>query len=210
MMDRFIGENGLPCSFEDSTWCRALFQAIASLDKEKGADRNKVTGFARLLWSVSEAGRDEELPRNRPASQAATDRELEKIIDLATRLADFIDDIHQPAVDSLFREGTLIFQEQMRLRQLAEYARHAYSENTKPLRMPKGAPTKIEAKIVAETCATIYREMTGKRPTFTTDPITGDISGAWPDFLQSAFDALAIDASVPSQVRRVSELMPRN
>ena len=68
-----------------------------------------------------------------------------------------------------------------------------------------GRPKKIQAASVTSICAKLFEEISGRHPTFTTDPHTSLISGDWPAFLETVFEALYIDASVASQVRAISQ-----
>ena len=54
---------------------------------------------------------------------------------------------------------------------------------------------------MTEIAASIFEKITRRAPTFTTDPATSYVSGAWPDFLGKVFAAFYIDASVVSQVK---------
>lgn len=203
-MNDFFGVDGWPCEFAQSRIGAGLIKAIRAIPGADALTPDDVEAKARMLYGVSEGGRDEELPRNRPASQKASEDELRKLATLAERLERHILSMRQPAVSALYAEGTFVFDLVRTLRQTQEHAGHAFSglevEGTS-----RGAPQKIEAADVAFFASRLFEYISGRQATFTTDPLTGKISGAWPDFLSSVFDALRIGASVPSQVRAVSE-----
>jgi hypothetical protein len=185
----------------------ALMDAIRAIPGGECLEESDVEGRALMLLRASNAGRDEELPRNRPASQKASEDELRKLATLAERLERHILSMRQPAVSALYAEGAHVFELVRALQATQEYARHAFSaleiEDT-----PSGAPKKIEAAEVAFLASLIFEHISERRATFTTDPLTGKVRGAWPDFLSAVFDALYIDASVAAQVRAVSEKSP--
>lgn len=204
----FIGQDGYPCEFSESPFGAGLIKAIRAIPGAETLEPEAVEGKARMLYAVSEGGRDEELPRNRPASQKASDDELRKLAALAEKLERHILSIRQPAVSALYAEGAHVFELVRTLQETQENARHAFSaleiEGT-----PSGAPKKIEAAEVAFLASRVFEHISGRRATFTTDPGSGKVSGAWPDFLSAVFDALYINASVAAQVRTISEKTPR-
>lgn len=207
-MNDFIGLDGWPCEFAESSFGAGLIQAIREIPGAEALEAQDIEGKARMLYSVAQGGRDEEMPRNRPASQKASEGELRKLAALAEKLERHILSMRQPAVSALYTEGAHVFELVRALQETQENARHAFSalevEGT-----PSGAPKKIEAAEVAFIASRLFEHISGRRVTFTTDPGTGKVSGAWPDFLFAVFDALYIDASVAAQVRAISEKTPR-
>lgn len=203
-MTYWIGADGWPCEFEETSIGVGLARAIRAVPGGGGLDAETVGAQARMLLAVSEGGRDEELPRSRPASQKASERELIKLHDLAKKLADHIESMRRPAINALSREGAYVFDITRSLRELEEYARCAFGgfeiEGT-----VSGAPRKIEAFEVASIAAGLFENISGRRATYTADKETGEVSGAWPEFLEAVYKALHIRASVAAQVRAVSE-----
>jgi hypothetical protein len=175
-----------------------LREAVRSIPGGDRLSDERVDGLAGIIAAVADGGREEELPRARPASQAATDAQLAKLHDLAKALADRIDRLNRPAVAALFGEGTQVFEVQRLVRQTQEAARHAWGAE-----VPSEATglRKIQAAEVTAITANVFEQVSGRRPTFTTDAGTGDVSGDWPRVLGLVFAALYIEASVPSQVR---------
>lgn len=182
----------------------ALIQAITELPNGELLSEQASEGQAILLYSTSQFGRDEELPRNRPASLKASETELRALASLCDKLALHIESMHRPAVGSFFGEGGDLFTFANQVREAKQIAEFAFG-GIEIGDSGRGAGKKIEAAQVTELSAHVFEHVTGKRPTFTTDPQSGQISGVWPDFLSAVFDALWIKASVASQVRAVSE-----
>ncbi|MEM9393354.1 MAG: hypothetical protein AAGA38_05830 [Pseudomonadota bacterium] len=110
--------------------------------------------------------------------------------------------MNQPAVGAYFREGSDLWTLEAKLSEAAEIAQHAFG----PIEadVARGA-TKIAAAQVTEEAAGLFEHITGLRPTFTTNPETKEITGAWPSFVSAIFSALYIDASVEAQVRALKE-----
>lgn len=181
-----------------------LMQAVASIPLGERLTAEDVEGKALLIFSTAHFGRDAELPRNRLASRTTTDREIEKIKELCGRLAGHIETIHRPAVSALMNQGLMIFSLLDQLRMAEEIAGHAFGYSD-ALDESTGRPRKIEAAEVTECTGEIFEFISGKRPTFTTDPLTGEVHGIWPNVLKDVFKALWIEASVAAQVRALSK-----
>lgn len=199
-MIRLIGADGWPCEFEDSSVGLRLIEAITSLGA--GSISEEVaTRHAHLLFLSYNSAFDEELPRNRPASQAQSELELTKLEELCSKLSAHIEKMRRPAVSALYREGTDLFSIYSLIEELRENAKHALGPLSNE--SGRGAPSKIIASDVTRMAAGVYLEITGKEPTFTTIPRDegATIGGRWPEFLERIFQALQIDASVESQVR---------
>lgn len=200
----FTGLDGWPCEFEDSPFGKGLIDALRALPLGDELNAEKLSGHARLLWAVAEGGRDQQLPRNIPASAKQTEKELGKIIELSLKLADQIEALHQPSVDALYSEGAHVFEHVETLRTISEYAQHAFPGDHFA-GGGKGAPQKVEAYEVAVMASSVFEHITGNKATFTSDPHTGEVYGQWPEFLAKVYGALRISASVSSQVRAVSK-----
>lgn len=203
-MSDFIGLDGWPCEFAMSGFGAGLIQAIRAIPGAESLEAADVEGKARILFAVAEGGRDEELPRNRPASQKASEDELRKVAALAARLEAYVQAMHRPALEALSGEGpdvTAVARAMQATREQAECALSGLEvEGT-----PRGAPPKVEAGEVTAIAAGVFEHITGRRATFSTDPGTGKVIGEWPAFLSAVFAALFIRASVAAQVRAVSE-----
>lgn len=197
----FTGVDGWPCDFADSPTGGKLVKAVSGLPGAVALSQDAVQSFAKRLFSVSEQGKASEEPRNRPASIEQSEKEIETLDRLAGKLERAIRELKRPSHAALFREGANLPEISANLAQLREYARHSYS-NLRDTENAKGRPIKHEAAAVTETARHIFRTIEKRPDTFTTDPASGHVSGIWPDFLSAVFDALGVNASVASQVRK--------
>ena len=201
-MAHWTGVDGWPTDFPEK-----LVDAFRNIPNGQHLTDDKIYGMAKIVASIATSGQIEEMPRNRGASATGSEAELKKFHDNCEKLAEQIETLRQPSISALFGEGLLLWDLHKALRQAQEATRHAFSAleaNTNG-----GRPKKIQAASVTDICAQLFEDVSGKRPTFTTDTGDSTISGAWPDFLQAVFDALYIDASVASQVRAASEKTPK-
>lgn len=160
--------------------------------------------MARNIFAAASLGQDAERPRNRPAAQGKSEAELEHLRYLAKSLARHVEAMHRPAIDAL-RDALPgnPFDVAAFARETAEAARIAWTETRGE--KAKGAPTKALARETTAVAAEVFERVTGKTPTFTGDAGTGEVIGAFPDFVAAIFAALGVDASVHAQVRGVSK-----
>ena len=183
----------------------ALIAAVQSIQTDGALSDEQTEGNALSLWSASHAGRGDELPRNRAASQKASEDEIARLVVLAARLAEHIDTLHRPAVDALWIETSgSLWNTAAAVKGLIEDAKHALSAVQAPS-SARGAREKVEASHVAEAAGLVFEAVAGRRPTCTTDPVSGEIRGRWPAFLREVFAAIGINSSVAVQARLVSE-----
>ena len=197
----FIGADGWPCDFAESAPCAALMQVISLLPGAGTLSQNTLQTHAFRLFSASEQGRAEDEPRNQKASIKQSEAQLRDLDRLASELEQRLRDLKQPAFGTLHREGAEIAALVQTLAELREYSGHALSD-LRAAEHARGRPPKHEAAAVTTTARCTFETITQRRATSTTDPATGQVSGAWPDFLKAVFAALTVDASVASQVRR--------
>jgi hypothetical protein len=201
-MALWTGGDGWPTDFPEK-----LVDAFRKIPNGENLKNDRIYGMAKLVASIVEDGQIEEMPRNRAASMAGSEAELRKFHDNCEKLADQIETLRQPSISALFDEGLFVFDLYEKLRQAQELTKHAFGgleANTKG-----GRPKKIGAASVTDICAKLFEDVSGKRPTYTTDTSDSTISGVWPEFLKSVFEALYIEASVASQVRAASEKTPK-
>lgn len=204
--DKFVGSDGYPCEFADSLPGSRLIVAISELPGADSLSGLEIERKARLLYSTWNDGKIEELARNRPASQKASEAEIRKFAKLVENLETHINLMHEPAISTLYQHGCHVFELAQELEAMREASRWVFHElNVQS--PPRGAGKKIGAAMITQMASSIYSNVTGMRPTFTTDPFSGAVSGTWPDFLGNIFSALSIHASVASQARLLSEKM---
>lgn len=183
---------------------QALMASIARIPRLEPLTDCDIEGKALRLFSAACWGRSEETPRNREASHNTSEKDLREFVDLCRRLEGHIESMRRPAVEGLYAEGFAVFNLLDPLREAQQAARCAFS-NLDPSAMALGRRRKIEAKQVSIAAGDIFESVAGVRPTLTVDPLSSEISGAWPEFLEEVFNALGIVASVEAQARRVME-----
>jgi hypothetical protein len=183
-------------------WPEGLALALRSLPGCENLSDERLDHYAKRLAIAEYWGRYYERPAARDASQAQTDKSLERLHDQCEKLAAIIAELRRPACEALLKEGVNVAALRDLLLEAQEAARCCYGF-TDALAMAPGQPSKIRAELVTEQAARIYEELTGKTPTFTT--LASGVAGAWPDFLGACFDALCVSASVESQAKALRE-----
>ncbi|MGK0225112.1 MAG: hypothetical protein ACI9ON_004372 [Limisphaerales bacterium] len=197
-MTNWTGDDGWPVEFPEK-----LVNAFRKIPNGENLTNDKIHRMAKIIGVIAEGGEIEELPRNRTASVDGSEGELRKFQYYCKRLADQIETLRRPSVLALSDEGVAVFDLYENLRQAEETAQ--YASGRLETSSKGGRPKKIQAASVTSICAKLFEEISGRHPTFTTDPHTSLISGDWPAFLETVFEALYIDASVASQVRAISQ-----
>lgn len=201
-MIRRIGLDGWPVDQR-----AALVEAMRKIRGADLAEAN-LPALADMILAAQADGRDDEQPRNRPSATGAAENELEKLHDLARRLAEHIETMRAPAISAVAAEGVILSQTANDLRGVAEAARDAMS-HVSGQSGATGRPPKAEAAAVTASAADAYQRISARRPTFTTDPQNSAVSGDWPSFLGEVFKTLGIVASVASQVRPPEKTPPK-
>jgi hypothetical protein len=177
----------------------AVGEAVRTALAQFNPSADVLEAHAARIYHASRQGRLDEGAHNRPASAARSDRQLTRLHDLLEQLADHLENMNRPALDSLRQEGFDALALVPVLRSAQEGARHAFGEY--PDGHGHGRPPEVEALEVTVAVAAAFRRITGRPPTFTTDALTNAISGLWPDTLRAVFKVLFIPASVERQVR---------
>jgi len=78
-----------------------------------------------------------------------------------------------------------------------------------PANAGRGAKRQQQAYVIARVAGEIYRDITGRNPTFTTDPDTSARSGRWPTFLGEVLSAVGVDGYGDRSMRTVATEMRR-
>ena len=203
--DQFTGMDGYACSFAEFFMGAALIAAVGTLPGADAHVASAIEEIARAIWNGAQWAKEDAANRNRPASQSATDAEFRKLHDLCERAADHLEKMHEPAVAALAREGLSAMEIAGQLRAMMEVTRHAFGSAEG--RDVKGRLKDIEARGVAMAAGSAYRAITGKRPTIVVNPLDGEASGPWLEFVRRIFGTLDIDASATNQARTVADLM---
>lgn len=158
-----------------------------------------IEAHAARIYAAARQGRLDEHAHNRPATKATSDEQLIRLDKLAGQLAQHVEAMNRPAVDALRREGldgAALVDLARLVQERCQWAFGGYDDERS-----SGRPPAVEAQEVTAAVANAFQRITGKRPTFTTDPLTVEVSGLWPDTLRAVFAVLFIRASVESQVR---------
>lgn len=194
-MRRRIGIDGWPVNIEAE-----LIEALLRIPGASESTRPKLEMFASFLIQAAELGEHAELPRFRPASQIAADKELDQFRELCEKLVEHIEAMRRPAFAALEAEGLNLSSMALNLHRAAETALYAGGPIAAEGHV-RGRPRKQRAAKVEEVAALAFEELAGRHPTYTTDPHTSRRSGDWPEFLGRVLAVLDVEASVDSQVR---------
>ena len=203
--DQFTGMDGYPCSFAEFLMGAELIAGVGALPGADAHDASAIEAIARAIWDGAQWAKVDAANRNRPASQSATDAEFRKLHDLCEKAADHLEKMHEPAVAALAREGLSAMEIAGQLRAMMEVTRRAFGEAEG--QGVRGRQKDIEARGVAMAAGSAYRAITGKRPTIVVNPLDGEASGPWLEFVRRIFGTLDIDASATNQARTVADLM---
>lgn len=205
MEEKWIGKDGWPCTFAESDFGSGLINAIQGLSGSENFRPDEIEMKARFFLSLHEGNVEYSGSNYLPASQQATDAELQKLHDLCEKLSDHISSMHEPALMALESVDCFVVSIGRELRKVKNGAISAFSlsEGVEI----RGRRPDILSYETAKVAGSMYKEITGKRPTTTTDTATGQVSGNWPDFLSAIFGVFAIESSVAVWARRVSEEM---
>ncbi|WP_135448976.1 hypothetical protein [Tabrizicola caldifontis] len=181
-------------------WMDRLKGAIRDALSDSSPTEIDVDWAARSIDRARNFGLLEEKPNSLPAGQNASEAELRQFHDACARVAEIAEGLHRPAVAALFDEGLNVRDIVQKMGEAQEIARAAFGAVQGEV--ARGRPPKVVARDVTCSAGWAYERLTGKRPTFSTDPLTSEVTGAWPSFLAAVFEALYIEASVTAQVQR--------
>lgn len=203
MSGRWIGSDGWPAPYP-----AGVADAIRALPGGDTLPDQQMTFLAGLIANAALSGRDLELPAALPSSRKHADESLRKLHDLCDELARHIETLRRPAVDALLAEGLAAANFRLTVEDAQFAARCAFGGTSAPERKAGRNPS-VAAALVTEECASVYKTVTGRGPTFTRDPHNSAVSGPWVDFLSAVFSACYITASVESQASALMEKMRR-
>ncbi len=202
MTERFIGLDGYPCEFAASPVGQKLISAMKSLDGAESIFNTEITAKARAIYSASEFGKIQELPRNRKATRNKSEDELRKLSKITASLLQHIRNMREPAVSALYRQGWDLFAVERALELWPEGSLRAISELDDD-QGHFGAPQKAAADNVTAMVAEYYSQATGRKPTVIKDVYSSEAYGPWLTFLDQVFSALKIKASAESQSKKL-------
>lgn len=142
-----------------------------------------------------------ELPRMQPSRQKkGVAKELQEFVKQATRLTQFIGRMHAEAQNALSPNGERHIEAVHEdLKVMIARALAAIEEAPATEAVPSNH--RLAPKQVAEVCAGIFRDLTGKRPTLHFEPIRNERSGPFLRFIEDVFSAMQIGASAEHYAR---------
>lgn len=176
-----------------------LIVVLTSLTATKSLLAGETEHVVDMIWLSFVTGQKLE-NQNLPTAKQAEDA-LEILSNRCNELADQIEMLSPSLIEDLFCAGEHeLFALPTRLRSLSESAECA-SEEYVDSYSKRGRPTLHQAGMVTWAAGLAYSQITGKKPSFTTDKATSEIVGAWPDYLEQVFVALGVSAKARRQAR---------
>lgn len=199
-------ERGFRCEFSDSRIGKGLMQAIRNLpgsehlDFEFGEDE----GLARKVFFDFEQGVHLQQPSNRPATGKKSRDQLEKLHKILSNLAEHLGSLNEPALAALREEGFKSWELNEVVSEQCEIVRYAFGLIDPNLNR-NSFETKVLARTICEGAADVYEYVTKNKATYSTNVMTSERTGDWPDFLNAVFGVLRVEASVAAQVVALSQ-----
>jgi hypothetical protein len=197
--------------FDQMTAEAALRTACRPLTNPGDAEA-KIDRAVSLLLTVGRAVRS-----NSPAPRTAFDlasrptceRELRTLSKRAQALVEALVSLHQPTILALSDVG---FESSLRtklpdtLRRMGVQADSATIPDQPP-NAGRGAKPRQSLRGLGLVAGKAYHDITGRTPTFTTNPDTSAVSGLWPTFLKDVFSAIGVDGYSDRLMRTVAAEM---
>jgi hypothetical protein len=145
-------------------------------------------------------------PSFSPIGRAACQQELTDVAKHARALEAAIERLHEPTILALAEVGFFgeaRFGVPAELRRIVDQCETASVAHV-PVRARPGRKEDVRARTIARIAARVYSDIIGRHPTFTTDALTSKITGQWPHFLKSVFQAMRIEGYGDHLMRRVA------
>jgi hypothetical protein len=140
------------------------------------------------------ASPDPRHPRSCRFGRKACERELTELATAARGLITALERLHEPTILALAAVGDVRLGLPETLRRIVQRAERA-DVSFVPLRAGLGRRPDLRVGAVGRIVGHAYLALTGKRPTFTTDPRTSARSGEWLKFLKAVFRVLGLDGA---------------
>lgn len=179
---------------------RALIrEAIERLPLSEGAGSADQAAFA--LEMTCYFARVNELPRMQTSRKKnGMNKELNEFAKRATRLCQQIEQMHRQAQNALSPKGERhVLAVQSDLEVMIRRAFEAAEASPETESTPSNH--RLAPKQIAQACAQMFSDLTGKRPTLHYDPIEEKRTGAFLGFVTDIFQACEIDASAEHYAR---------
>jgi hypothetical protein len=197
--------------FDAAATQAALMAACDTLSP--GPDKQAAIGrFVATMTRLAETARGTpgtNPDRFAPVGRAACERELRDVAKHARALAAAIERLHEPTILALAEVGFFgeaRFGAPAELRRIVDQCETASLVHV-PGRAGLGRKEDLRASTIARIAARVYRDITGRPPTFTTHVFTSHIAGKWPHFLYSVFQAMRMEGYGDHLMRRVTDEM---
>lgn len=148
------------------------------------------------------------------ASEKKTQDELQKLEKLSLKLAEHIDNLHQPAIFEMWDRGMPINypNQLLKIAEQAEQARlnivkKLAAMNTAEEPSKGGRPGNAKAQLIVEMLAIFYYKLSGELPKISTDPHTDKNPACGPFFklVKSVFAALNLSENAEHFARQAAE-----
>ncbi|MDU8911680.1 hypothetical protein [Aestuariicoccus sp. MJ-SS9] len=178
-----------------------LVDALMALRRQPTASLEDIDFYAELLGNMAWGGQhlhDQVLKR---PSQGQVKAELDRLRGACESLSKVLDALHDatredlwvcsaPDLDDLKNTLNLL---SAKAKELEEVLLGEYRSS--------GRLRDLRAIVVVAAADEAFRVVTGRTPTFTTDPQSSKISGEWPEFVERVFAALGIKGSARRRAR---------
>ncbi len=199
-------ERGFPCEFAESRYGKGLMQAIRNLPGSEHLDfeQGEVEGLAMKVFLDFEQGVLLKKPCNQPATGKTSQDQLRKLYKLMGNLAEHLESLNEPTLAALRKEGFNSWKLNEVVSEQRENVRYAFGL-IDPNLDRNSFETKVVARTLCEGAADVYEYVTKNKATYSTDVMTSERTGDWPDFLKAVFGIFRIKASVASQVAALSK-----
>jgi hypothetical protein len=183
-------------SVDPSEIRRALKEECRRLPLQAGAE-DRIPAIVDALTAIAVSGRGK--PGSPPPAflsvgRKACERELTELATAARGLITALERLHEPTILALAAVGDVRLGLPETLRTIVRHAERA-DVSFVPLRAGLGRRPDLRADDVGRIVGHAYLTLTGKRPTFTTDPRTSARSGEWLQFLKAVFRVLGLDGA---------------
>jgi hypothetical protein len=183
-------------SVDPSEIRRALKEECRRLPLQAGAE-DRIPAIVDALTAIAVSGRGK--PGSPPPAflsvgRKACERELTELATAARGLITALERLHEPTILALAAVGDVRLGLPETLRTIVQQAERA-DVSFVPLRAGLGRRPDLRVGAVGRIVGHAYLTLTGKRPTFTSDPQTSARSGEWLQFLKAVFRVLGLDGA---------------
>ncbi len=166
-------------------------------------------GMVRILGSLVGKANTKTPPQFLIVGRQRSNRELQRVAELASLLAEALGRLHEPGVVALADQGVLRHRVIPPLQAISKAARKAKGRNRGPRKPVTGRKQRLEVKAIAKLVGRAYRLLTGRKPTISTDWDTGKASGPFIELMTRIFRALRVKGSPEAAAREICRKVKR-